>query len=402
MKILIIHRDVGTGSVGKIVEDLYYGIKKSGNDCKIAYGYINKSKIPEEDLISVCNKYEHIFHIAYATMLDRAGFFGRKQTQKLIKLICEYDPDIIHVHGLYGYWIDIVTLYDYLSKKPKIKIINTLHSCWDFTGHCCYFTKANCSKWQKHCRHCPEKKSYPCSLIFDNSFNNYEVKKQLFCSMKNMLFVAPSQWIENCFRKSFLNQFDVKVINNGIDLMSFDAKKKDVSKYKIDTQKIVILGVASCWEDRKGLNDFLELSKIINDEYQVVLVGLNNHQIKKIPSNIIGITRTENKNDLAAIYSCATIFFNPTYEDNYPTVNLEAIACHTPIVTYNTGGSPEILNDENWGIVIPNRDFAALLDYAKKIYKKKIIPDFGNVHKLSNNVMTQKYIQLYESISTGD
>ena len=343
MKILIIHRDVGTGSVGKIVEDLYYGIKKSGNDCKIAYGYINKSKIPEEDLISVCNKYEHIFHIAYATMLDRAGFFGRKQTQKLIKLICEYDPDIIHVHGLYGYWIDIVTLYDYLSKKPKIKIINTLHSCWDFTGHCCYFTKANCSKWQKHCRHCPEKKSYPCSLIFDNSFNNYEVKKQLFCSMKNMLFVAPSQWI-----------------------------------------------------------DFLELSKIINDEYQIVLVGLNNHQIKKIPSNIIGITRTENKNDLAAIYSCATIFFNPTYEDNYPTVNLEAIACHTPIVTYNTGGSPEILNDENWGIVIPNRDFAALLDYAKKIYKKKIIPDFGNVHKLSNNVMTQKYIQLYESISTGD
>lgn len=200
----------------------------------------------------------------------------------------------------------------------------------------------------------------------------------------------------------FLNQFDVKVINNGIDLMSFDAKKKDVSKYKIDTQKIVILGVASCWEDRKGLNDFLELSKIINDEYQIVLVGLNNHQIKKIPSNIIGITRTENKNDLAAIYSCATIFFNPTYEDNYPTVNLEAIACHTPIVTYNTGGSPEILNDENWGIVIPNRDFAALLDYAKKIYKKKIIPDFGNVHKLSNNVMTQKYIQLYESISTGD
>lgn len=119
MKILIIHRDVGTGSVGKIVEDLYYGIKKSGNDCKIAYGYINKSKIPEEDLISVCNKYEHIFHIAYATMLDRAGFFGRKQTQKLIKLICEYDPDIIHVHGLYGYWIDIVTLYDYLSKNLK-------------------------------------------------------------------------------------------------------------------------------------------------------------------------------------------------------------------------------------------------------------------------------------------
>lgn len=397
MKILLVHRDIGTGSVGKIVEDLYYGITANGDECKIAYGFVNKSKILSSDLISVCDYRTIKSHAIYSRITDRAGFFGRKQTQKLIQLIENYKPDIIHIHGLYGYWIDIDTLYSYL-KQTDIVVVNTLHSCWDFTGHCCYFTRANCMKWQTHCNNCPEKKNYPASLFVDNSSNNYDKKKQLTCSVKNMYFVAPSTWMVECVKQSFLKNYFAQVINNGIDMTAFKTNSGDASKYGIVKGKKVILGVASNWEARKGLDDFVTLASSITDKYQIVLVGVNSKQIGELPKNILGIQRTENKEDLAAIYSAATVFFNPTYEDNYPTVNLEAIACGTPVITYRTGGSPEIVEGLTAGKVIQEKDFTALLEAVDYYAVNPLAISPEKLSYLSKERMVKDYIDFYRSI----
>ena len=400
MKVLLVHRDIGTGSVGKIVEDLYFGIAASGNECKVAYGYINKSKIPIKDLISVCDEKTIKKHALYSRLTDRTGFYGKKQTEKLVNFIENYKPDIIHVHGLYGYWIDIATLYSYL-KNTDMCIVNTLHSCWDFTGHCCYFTKADCKRWQDHCYKCPEKKKYPSSLFIDNSFNNYERKKELSCSMKNMHLIAPSEWIARCAKQSFLKSYDTHVINNGIDIAAFRSNSGDVIKYSINIEKKVILGVASNWEERKGLNDFIELSDIISDDYQIVLVGLSKKQINILPNNIIGIQRTDSKEDLAAIYSAATVFFNPTYEDNYPTVNLEAIACGTPFITYRTGGSPEIVERLSAGYVIKEKDYKRVLQLTDYYSSNPLTLTKADLAYLSKERMVEEYLNFYYLISEG-
>lgn len=395
MKILLVHRDIGTGSVGRMVEELYFGIKRHGSDCKVAYGYVNKSQIPSEDLVSICDKKTMKQHAIYSMLTDRSGFYGKKKTEKLINLIENYKPDIIHIHGLYGYWINIATLYGYL-KKLNVCVINTLHSCWDFTGHCCYFTKVNCMKWKKYCYKCPEKKKYPTSLFVDNSFNNYERKKQLMCSIKNMYFVAPCEWMANCVKQSFLKNYDVQVINNGIDLSAFTVNCGDVSKYGIDINKKVILGVASNWEERKGLDDFLEMADIVSNEYQLVIVGLNVKQKDVLPKNVIGICRTEKKKDLAAIYSAATVFFNPTYEDNYPTVNLEAIACDTPVVTYRTGGSPEIVEQMSAGGIIKEKDYKRLLQFTDYYANNPFTLSQRNRLYLSKDRMIKEYMDFYK------
>lgn len=397
MKVLMIHRDIGTGSVGKIVEDLYWGLKNNNHDCKIAYGYINKSRIPNNDLISVCDEITLKKHALFSRMTDRGGFFGKNQTKKLVEFIEQYRPDIIHIHGLYGYWIDINTLYSYLN-KTNICVINTLHSCWDFTGHCCYFTKANCTKWKSHCYKCPEKNKYPKSIFIDNSYKNFENKRRLMCSLKNMFYVAPCDWMANCVKQSFLKEYKVHVINNGIDLSAFSRDLKNVTKYGINPEKKVILGVASVWEERKGIDDFIELAGITDHHYQIVLVGLSRQQISKLPKNIIGIQRTESREDLAAIYSASTVLFNPTYEDNYPTVNLEAIACGTPVVTYNTGGSPEIVEKLQAGKVIPFKDYSKLLEYVDYYSESSFDMDEMSRLYMSSDRMVKEYIDFYQLV----
>ena len=395
MKILLVHRDIGTGSVGKIVEDLYFGIKKSGNDCKVAYAVVNKSKsIPVEDLISVCDKKTFMFHALYSRITDRCGFFGSKQTKKLINLIESFKPDIIHFHTLYGYWLNIDILFSYLRAK-NIRVISTLHSCWDFTGHCCYFTKANCDKWKTQCNRCPEKKDYPSSFLMDNSVANFRDKSKLFNDCKSLEYVAPSEWMKKCVLESFLKGHAVTVIHNGIDLSSFRKNDSSLSKYGIDSEKKMILGVAACWTKRKGLEDLIELSNVLPPNFQVVVVGVNGKQLKRLPKNIIGIKRTENKEDLAALYSSATVFFNPTYEDNYPTVNIEAFACGTPIVTYQTGGSPEIINETGFGKVIKHKDYQTLIDYAASIDKNDFEPSLELLSSFSREKMVENYLLLY-------
>ncbi|MGL5820934.1 MAG: glycosyltransferase [Sarcina sp.] len=358
MKILQINSVCGFGSTGRIVTDLYKIYEEAGHECIIAYG---RGQAPEGyKTIKIGSKLDMYKHIAKARTLDGAGFGSVKATKKFIEDIEKYNPDIIHLHNIHGYYINIEELFSYLKKANK-KVIWTLHDCWPFTGHCAYFEYAQCDKWKEGCDSCKQKKEYPKSILLDKSKSNYEKKKRIFTGVKDMTIITPSEWLANIVEKSFLSEYQVKVINNGIDLDAFHPYKSNLRNTYNIVDKKIILGVASVWEKRKGLDYFIGLSKKISNEYKIILVGLNEKQKEHLPENIIGITRTTSIKELAELYSIADVFLNPTLEDNYPTTNLESLACGTPVLTFNSGGSPEaILDNEILGTVIKEKSVTSI------------------------------------------
>lgn len=393
MKVLIINLRIGTGSVGRIVSDLYHGIVNAGHECKIAFGRGDTGDIPIKNTYRICSKTEVFLHAAFTRLFGNTAFYFSKTTQRFCRWIEEYAPDIVHIHGVYGYYLNMKTLYEYLGNSNAI-VISTLHSCWDFTGHCCHFQLANCEQWKSGCMHCVQKNTYPISSFLDNTHKNYERKKSAYNTLKKCIIVTPSKWLAKLARQSFLKDKVIRVIYNGIDLDSFKVDK--INNALQDVNKPIILCVASLWTQGKGWKDIIELSYTIPNKYQLIVVGVTKKQQKFLAPETISLQRTNSKAELAKLYSSATVFFNPTYEDNYPTVNLEAIACHTPIVTYNTGGSPEIIKHESWGIVIKERDYLSLYNFIEIICHNENKIDFTYISELSNKIMVDNYIKLYE------
>lgn len=363
MKVLQINSTCGFGSTGRIAVDILNTVCENGGEGLVCYGRgeapagVPSYKIGSEMLVRI--------HGVLSRITDRQGFYSTNATKALVRKIEEYDPDIIHLHNIHGYYLDIRVLFDYLKKCGK-PIVWTLHDCWAFTGHCAYFTVAGCDKWKTGCNNCPSKKDYPQSLVVDNSEKNYNEKKELFTGFQNVTLVTPSIWLSELVSESFLKEYPVKVINNGINTDIFKPTESDFKKrYAIEDKK-VYLGVASVWEERKGLRDLIKIAKQMTENEKMVIVGLTEEQTAEIPDGIIGFKRTENAKQLAEIYTAADVFLNPTYEDNYPTTNLESICCGTPVVTYNTGGSPESLAGGR-GITVPVGDTKAMYEAAQKL-----------------------------------
>ena len=346
MKVLQINSVCGIRSTGRICTDLADVLLQDGHECMIAYG---RESVPEKYrkiAVRIGNDLDAKMHALQSRIFDNAGFGSKRATEKFIDWVKKYDPDIIHLHNIHGYYINIEVLFKYLAESNK-PVIWTLHDCWAFTGHCAYYSYVKCDKWKTGCFNCPQKKRYPSSLLWDASKQNWQKKKALFTSVKNMTLVTPSKWLANEVKKSFLSNYPMKVIANGIDLDVFKPTPSDFKEKNGLVGKKIILGVASSWSECKGLKDFIELSKILDEKYKIVLVGLSGNQIKELQENVMAISRTNNVKELAEIYTAADIFFNPTYEDTFPTVNLEAQACGTPVITYRTGGSVESVPEKN-------------------------------------------------------
>lgn len=398
-KLLQICTSLNSGSIGRIAEDINNIAQKKGWDCYIAYSR-NMGNKSYSKLIKIGNYKSILWHILLTRFFDMHGYGSKISTKKLIKQIYKIKPDIINLHNLHGYYLNIEILFNYLA-EVDIPIVLTLHDCWAFTGHCVHFDFVGCEKWKTGCYNCPQKKMYPTSYIIDNSKNNYLLKKKLFNSINNLTIVPVSKWLEKLVKQSFLNKHKIKQIYNGIDTETFvpvDTFNLRQSLNLID--KFIILGVASVWEERKGLNDFIKLTKLLDNTFKIVLIGFNRKQLKTIPKNILGIQRTEDVNELVEWYSTADVFINPTWEDNFPTTNLEAMACGTPVITYNTGGSPESV-DKNTGIVVEKGDLQGLVN-AIKIIKEKGKQSYSKacrdrVEKFYNkNDRFLDYINLYE------
>ena len=291
MKVLQINSVCGIGSTGRIATDIHQILVEQGHESVIAYGRGEAKNC--DSTIRIGNSFDNYIHVAKTRMFDRHGFGSKKATIEFVEKVKTLDPDIIHLHNIHGYYLNIEILFNYLKEANK-PVVWTLHDCWPFTGHCAYYDYVGCEKWKTECYNCPERKAYPSSLILDNSKDNYFKKKEVFTGVKNLLMVTPSQWLVNEVKKSFLKEYNVKVLNNGIDLNVFKPKVGDFrNKFNIG-DKFVILGVASMWDRRKGLKYFIDLSTKISENEVIVLVGLTEKQLNKIPKNIIGITRTNN------------------------------------------------------------------------------------------------------------
>ena len=339
MKILMINVVCGIRSTGRICTDLADALTAQGHTVKIAYG---REEVPDK-----YKKYAHRIgtdfdvklHGIRARLLDESGFGSKSATIRFIEWVKKFDPDVIHLHNIHGYYINIEVLFDYLRTCGK-KIIWTLHDCWAFTGHSALCDGIGCEKWKNGCGNCPNLKEYPKSYK-DYSKNNWLKKRKIFTRIPNLTIVTPSKWLAGLVKRSFLKGYSVKVIHNGIDTSQFYPIKSDFRKrYNIE-DKYVLLGVASSWNDMKGLSDYIKLAKILDDSYRIVLVGLSKEQLRSVPQNMICIERTNSTEELVQIYSASDVLLNLSYCENYPTVNLEAIACGTPVITYDTGGSAE-------------------------------------------------------------
>lgn len=359
-KILQINASVNTGSTGRIAEEIGQRAIAAGYESYIAYG--RTARESQSNIVKIGSSLNVRWHGLVSLLFDAHGFASQCATKKLIKQIDQIKPDVVLLHNVHGYYLNVEVLLNYL-KKTRIPVFWTLHDCWPFTGHCSYFDAYNCEKWKTHCEHCPNQKGYPKSLFIDRSRSNFDKKKTLLTSLPNVTFIPVCKWMGRIVEDSFMKGHPQQVIYNGTNIDVFKPQEEEVIsgirvKYGI-TGKKVVLGVASTWDKRKGLLDFEWLGGNLFDDYQIILVGLSEGQIKGLSKGIIGIRRTESVQELAALYSLADVFVNPTYVDNFPTTNIEALACGTPVITYNTGGSPEAI-DEMTGMVVPKGDKEAL------------------------------------------
>ena len=382
------------GSTGSIMEGVCSIAEENGMVTYKAYPYNAQNRPKKQrDIIIVHKIYLRICKkLAYMTGYN--GCFAILPTVVFLMRLSLIRPDVIHLHNLHNSYINLPLLFCYI-KKHKIKTVWTLHDCWAFTGHCPHFTMIRCYRWREECGDCPQLNIYP-AIKKDKTAQLLKMKKKWFQGISDLTIVTPSLWLSKLVKQSFLAQYPLEVINNGIDLSVFKPFRGDLrKKYGISKDVIIILGVAFDWGVRKGLDVFIDLASVLGKEYQIVLVGTDENVDSKIPDNIICIRKTSNQKELASIYTEADVFINPTREDNFPTVNIEALACGTPVVTYNTGGSPEMIN-QMVGTVVACDDFEALVAAIKKQSKNKHVEECINAAAAySQERMFLRYLDLF-------
>lgn len=386
MRIYIINCNYGHGGPGGIVKDLYNGFIRKGEECRVAYSR-NFREFDGVNSYKIGNKFNIMVHAFFSRIFDCQGRLSYIPTLKMIRDIKRYDPDIINLHNLNGYFLNYKLFFRFLNFFNG-KIVWTAHDCSLFTGHCINFERISCNKWQMECNKCSLKKDYPKSLFFDNSTGNYRLKKKWLSNIKNMEIVSPSNWLKRHIENSFLKNIHVQVINNGIDLSAFEAKKRE------NSDKIKLLAVAGVWNEMKGIDVLVELASMLPEEFELTLVG-DIPKNMEIPPSVCYVRRTNSVEKLAELYSAADIFINPTLGDNYPTVNIEALACGTPIVTFDTGGSKEIVGE--CGHVVCKKNAESLLEGIHGLHKKKILSDACRKRAtlFSKDQMINDYLDLF-------
>lgn len=340
MKYLFINSVYGVRSTGKLISSQCKELHKQGHTCAVAYGRECVADIDTE-YIRIGTKLDYMLHALLSRLFDVHGLASRRATKQFLKRIAGEDFDCIWLHNIHGYYLHYPLLFQWLKQHPDIQVYWTLHDCWAFTGHCAYFTMQRCQRWKEGCHHCPQLSAYPKAMHIDGSERNYRKKKNAFCGVKHLTLITPSQWLADLTRESFLSEYPVRVVRNEVDTSVFHPTESDIKKRLGIEDKKMILGVAVGWEETKGYQDILRLRECLDVSFSIVLVGVSKEQIAAMPAGMIGFERTADQAELVRLYSAADVLVNPTHQDNYPTVNLEAIACGTPAVTYNVGGSPE-------------------------------------------------------------
>ncbi len=400
MKIIQINSTINAGSTGKIAEGIGDRTIQYGGISYIAYG---RSANPSSSHpIKIGNIWDKAYHLINARIFDTTGFHSKTATKRLINQIKSINPDIIHLHNIHGYYLNIAFLFSFLKDWGK-PVIWTLHDCWAFTGHCCHYQRANCIKWKTGCHHCPLTRLYPQSILFDNSRSNFKRKKEIFNLPENIRLVTVSKWLESQVEESFLKSKKIQTIYNGVNLSVFKPLDQTSLKEKNGfAGKKIILGVANVWSEGKGLKAFLDLSKLLSIDQVIILIGLSKKQIQGLPKGIVGISRTNNVSQLAEYYNMADVFVNPSIAETFGMVTAEAMACGTPSVVYNSTAMPELIED-GVGFIVPTNDIKGLNNSINKILvlgKEQFISSCRSraISLFDMEKQFEQYITLYKSL----
>lgn len=341
MKVLFINTVYGRGSTGRIVKEIGQALEIQGDSYMAAYGRWGRTN--NSHCYYIGGRMNNWFHAGLSRLTDRTGFYSRRATKAFLQFVRDFSPDVIHLHNLHGYYLNIELLFHYLKTEFTGKVVWTLHDCWAFTGHCVHYTCASCDKWKTGCYHCPEKKTYPASLLADRSRKNYADKKRIFSGVPNMTIVAVSQWLKKQVEQSFLGSYPVQCVHNGIDYDHFRPLPSDIRRELSLTDNKIILSVSSGWNERKGLGRLLAVAKSAPADWRFIVIGLTKKQITQLPDNCIGMERTWDQEELIRLYTAADVFYNPSLEETFGLVTAEALACGTPAVVMNSTACPEPL-----------------------------------------------------------
>ena len=398
MKKVVMINTVLYGSTGNIVRQLKTLAEENGMEAYTVSAYSRKStmKYGVNDIV-IGHYIDRYLHIWLSRVTGLSGTFSVISTLELIRKLKRIKPDVIHLHNLHNAYINLPILFRYI-KKNDIKVIWTLHDCWAFTGRCPYFDMLGCEKWKAGCSNCPYPHEYYPIAYRDGSGRMWKIKKDAFTGVKDMILVTPSKWLAGLVRESFLKEYPVITINNGIDLEVFRPIKNHLFEEITASGKYIVLGLAMDWNKRKGLDVIVDLSSRLNDKYQILMVGTDDKLAEELSKyNIMCINRTGSQQELAEIYTASDVFINPTREDNFPTVNLEALACGTPVITFDTGGSPESL-DEKCGIIVSKEDVDGLVRSIIRICENEEFSSKDCIKRAHNYDKYEKfkeYIKMY-------
>ena len=402
MKVLQINITVNVGSTGRIAEQIGLAVMERGGESYIAHG-IDKA-ISKSNVITIASRWNYRIHRNLSKWTDMQGRFSVLATKRLVRKIEKIAPDIIHLHNIHGSYINYKILFDYL-RKTDIPVVWTLHDCWPMTGHCAHFVYAKCERWKAGCHDCPEQKSYPTSKFFDRSRKNYIEKRVVFNSVKNMTMVPVSNWLGGVVKESFLQNCNVEVIYNGVDTDTFKPLADDGlrGKYAISEDKKIVLAAATTWSSNKGLNDIIKLYEYLpNEEYQIVVIGVNKSQQEMLPQGILGLPRTEDVATLARWYSLANVFVNLSKAETFGLTTAEALASGTPAVVYDNTASPELITPTT-GRVVENECVEAAARAIKELCAedresmRKRCREYAVAHFDKRDCFA-KYIALYEKL----
>lgn len=397
-KLLQINSVLNTGSTGRIVEQIGQYALSQYWESFVAYG--RSSNLSKSNSIKVGNEFDQAMHGLRTRIFDQHGLGSKKTTGELIEKIDSIKPDIIHLHNLHGYYLNYPFLFNYLAMQ-NAQVVWTLHDCWAFTGHCTCFSDINCEKWKTHCEHCPKKKNYPSSFLLDNSYQNFEIKKDVFNKLSNLTIVTVSQWLGSLVKESILQSHPIETIHNGVDLDELHPLgwSAELDKKHGFSNRKVLLAVATSWGKNKGWDDYIALSKLIPSDYVIVMVGVTQKQMQDLPHQMIGIERTESIKELASLYSHATIVLNLSYQESFGMSTAESFACGTPVIVYNATASPELVTQDT-GIVVELKNLQQVIaaieimsakgkDYYSKSCRKLAIDKYNRDDRYND------YFQLY-------
>lgn len=395
MKLYQINVVCGTGSTGRIATDISHMLEEHGDECRIAYG---RGSSPDDiNAIKIETKLGNLYHAIMTRLTDRHGLYSKRATRALIKDIRQYQPDIIHLHNLHGYFMNYKMLFAFLKEYNK-PVVWTLHDCWAFTGHCAYFDAAGCQKWKNGCRQCCQSMEYPASFRKRASKNNYICKQKSFLGLEKLQIITVSNWLRKVVKQSFLSEYPIETIYNGIDLSLMKPTESDLrKKYKLEN-KLIVLGVATVWDRRKGLDIFQRLSEKLPKTYQIILVGVTEKQKKELSNNILFLEKQEYR-ELAKWYSAADVYVNASIEETMGLTTVEAMACGTPVVVQNATAIPEVVGD-GCGIVVEKGDVDGMVGAIIGLQKTKAVSEqcVSKAREFERDKQYRYYYEMYQRL----